>query len=188
MDIKQVVKNYITYNEDEDVEKEVFIEFLEKNDNYLLRDNKIGHITTSGVVLNKEHTKMLMCYHNIYDSWTWVGGHADGESDLIKKVKEEILEETGINAKLLNDNPLSINIICVRPHYKQEMYVNSHLHFDISYLLEADENAPLVSKEDENKAVAWVPLEQVLLASTEEHMHPIFNKILNKINDKTAYI
>lgn len=188
MDIKQTIKNYITYNEDEDVEKEVFLEFLNNYDNYLSRDNKIGHITTSAVVLNKEHTKMLMCYHNIYDSWAWLGGHADGESDLIKKVKEEVQEETGITAKLLNDNPLSINIICVHPHYKNDKYVNSHLHFDISYLLEADENDTIKSKDDENKAVAWVPLEQVILASTEEHMHPVYNKILNKINDKTAYI
>ena len=26
-------------------------------------------------------TKVLMCYHNIYDSWSWLGGHADGDRE-----------------------------------------------------------------------------------------------------------
>ena len=34
-----------------------------------------------------------MIYHNIYDSWAWVGGHADGDEDLVHVVKKEIEEQ-----------------------------------------------------------------------------------------------
>ena len=189
MDLIETVKNYIPYNDDEEIEKQSFLYFLNSFDNYLLRENTLGHVTTSAMVLNKEHTKMLMVYHNIYDSWAWVGGHADGECNLPKKILEEIQEETGLkSAKLLNDKPLAINIITVKAHYKRDKYVNSHLHFDISYLVEADEKEELKSKEDENSAVAWVPLEQIIALTTEEHMIPVYTKLLLKLNDKTAYI
>ena len=37
-----------------------------------------------------------MIYHNIYNSWAWPGGHADGESDLLGVAMREVMEETGI--------------------------------------------------------------------------------------------
>ena len=37
-----------------------------------------------------------MIHHNIYNSWGWTGGHADGNSDLIKVAIKEAQEETGI--------------------------------------------------------------------------------------------
>ena len=33
--------------------------------------------------MNKDKTKVLMIYHNIYNSWSWTGGHADGDEDLL---------------------------------------------------------------------------------------------------------
>ena len=92
-------------------------------------------MTTSGWVTNKDRNKILMIYHNIYDSWAWVGGHADGDEDLVHVVKKEIEEETGIsNVKLLGDGIYGLNIVTVDNHIKRGKEVNSHLHFDIEYL------------------------------------------------------
>lgn len=62
----------------------------------------VGHFSASVWTVNKERTKTLMVYHNIYNSWSWIGGHADGEEDLCAVAMRELTEETGLrNGKLL---------------------------------------------------------------------------------------
>ena len=65
-------------------------------DDILTRKNDIGHFTASCWIVNKEKTKVLMVYHNIYDSWSWTGGHADGDEDLLRVSLKEAKEETGL--------------------------------------------------------------------------------------------
>ena len=182
------IENYKPLTEKEKEDKEVILNFMKNNDNCLLRDNKIAHFTASGWIVNKKRDKVLMIYHNIYDSWAWVGGHADGDSDLLHVVKKEIEEETGITKlKQLYDGIYGINIVTVEAHKKRGKQVNAHLHFDLEYLFEADENDKLTIKEDENSNVGWVPLEEVNDYTTEEKMKPIYkylNDKLKKLNKK----
>ena len=76
------INNYKPFNEQEERDKQQMLRFIRDNDNYLDRDNLVGHFTASAWTVNKEHTKTLMVYHNIYNSWSWIGGHADGVEDL----------------------------------------------------------------------------------------------------------
>ena len=80
--IEQIEK-YNPVDEQEKKDKEIILDFINKNDDVLVRDNEIAHITSSGFIVNKSRTKVLMIHHNIYNSWGWTGGHADGDSDLI---------------------------------------------------------------------------------------------------------
>ena len=64
-------------------------------DKILTRDNKCYHFTSSAWVVSPDFKKVLMVYHNIYNSWSWMGGHADGESDLLKVAIKEVKEESG---------------------------------------------------------------------------------------------
>lgn len=66
--------------------------------NVLTRKNEFSHLTSSSFIVNKERTKVLMIHHNIYDSWAWTGGHADGEVDLLSVALRETQEETGIKS------------------------------------------------------------------------------------------
>ena len=93
--IKQIEKDN-PVDEQEKKDKEIILDFINKNDDVLVRDNEIAHITSSGFIVNKLRTKVLMIHHNIYNSWGWTGGHADGDSDLIKVSIKEAKEETGI--------------------------------------------------------------------------------------------
>ena len=129
MQLKKVIEKYQPYNEQEKKDKEIMLKYIEKFDDVLTRNNEFGHFTASSWAVNKEKTKTLMIYHNIYKSWSWTGGHADGEEDLLATAIRELKEETGVeNVKILQEEPFSLEIVCVDGHIKREKQIASHVH------------------------------------------------------------
>lgn len=177
------IKSYVPYDEKELIDKEVMLDFIESNEDVLTHNNKIAHFTTSAWIVNKEKTKVLMIYHNIYNSWAWVGGHSDGDEDLLHVIKKEIEEETGlVNLKQITNSIYGINIVTVDNHIKRGKVVNSHLHFDVEYLFEADDTEKVRIKEDENSGVKWMDINKVLEYTSEEKMKPIYQKLIDKLD------
>lgn len=178
------ISAYVPYDEKERVDKEIMLKYIENNEDVLTRDNAIAHFTASAWIINKDRTKVLMIHHNIYDSWAWVGGHADGDEDLFHVINKEIEEETGISKVIpLFDGIYGLNIVTVDAHIKRGKQVNSHLHFDLEYLFEADENEKLIVKEDENSGVKWIPIDEVNNYSSELKMHPIYERLSKKLKE-----
>lgn len=184
MNFIEEIKNYKPYNEQEENDKKIMLEYIEKFEDVLTRENKVGHFTVSAWVVNKSRTKVLMIYHNIYDSWAWVGGHADGEEDLLKVAVREIEEETSVkNVKLIGDGIYSLEIVPAYGHIKRGKYVSSHLHLNLTYLIEADENETLHIREEENSGVAWIKIEDIKNKSKEDWFkEKIYSKIIEKMN------
>lgn len=182
MNLKEKIKNYRPYNEQEEKDKQTMLKYMDAFDDCLTRNNEFGHFTASSWAVNKERTKVLMIYHNIYQSWAWTGGHADGESDLLNVAIRELKEETGVeNVKVLSSDIFSLEIVCVNGHVKKGKQVSSHVHLNLTYLLEVDENEVLRMKPDENSGVKWVELEDVEKMSNEKW---IVKNIYRKLNEK----
>ena len=182
MSIYEDIARYEPFNEQEARDKAVILRFLEQNDDAFLRENRIAHMTASAWVVNPKRDRVLMVYHKIYDSWSWTGGHADGETDLLSVALREVTEETGVtHVRPVSGEIFSMETLTVDGHEKRGAYVPSHLHLNVTYLLEADDRSPLRICEDENKGVAWFTLDGALAASTE----PWFVKrIYGKLNEK----
>ncbi|MCR1875096.1 NUDIX hydrolase [Paraclostridium bifermentans] len=181
MEYIEQIKNYKPINEQEKNDRELILECIEKYDDILTRDNKICHITSSGFIVNKNRDKVLMIHHNIYNSWGWTGGHADGDNDLLNVAIKEAKEETGIKSvKPITDEICSIEILTVNSHIKRGNFVSAHLHLSVAYILEADENEELFIKEDENSGVRWIPIDEIEDNVNEEHMISIYNKLIKK--------
>lgn len=180
--LREQIENYQPYNQQEEKDKQTMLKYIDTFDDVLTRNNEFGHFTASSWVVNKEKTKVLMIYHNLYKSWAWTGGHADGERDLLSTAIRELKEETGVkNVKILNDNIFSLEIICVNGHIKRGKYVSSHVHLNVTYLLEVDENEVLHIKEDENSGVKWIYIEDVEKVVKEKW---VAENIYKKINQK----
>lgn len=186
IDLKTQIENYEPYNEQEEKDKQTILKYIHTFDNVLTRENEFAHFTASSWTVNKEKTKVLMIYHNIYQSWACTGGHSDGEADLLKVAIRELKEETGVkNVKVLKNNIFSLEVVTVNGHVKRGNYLSSHLHLNLTYLLEVDEKEILHIKEDENSGVKWVPIEEVKNMSRENW---IKENIYTKLNQKLKEI
>ncbi|MBU5481603.1 NUDIX hydrolase [Blautia sp. MSJ-19] len=176
------IKQYRPFNEQEEQDKSLILEWIMKNENAFSRDNGVAHMTASAWVVNKNRSKVLMVYHNIYNSWSWLGGHADGETDLLSVAVREVREEAGIhNVHPVSAEIFSMESLTVDGHVKKGKYVSSHLHLNITYLLEADPEEAVSIKADENSGVAWFTPEEALQKSTEPwFVERVYAKLIKK--------
>ena len=177
-----MLKKYVPYNEQEKEDVALIIKAEEIFGDILTRENKFCHLTSSAFVVNKEHTKVLCIYHNIYKSWSWVGGHADGDDDMLFVAQKETKEETSLKRfKVLSDMPISVEILPVKSHIRKGKYVSAHTHLNVTYLIEADESDAIHILEDENSNIVWLEFNELLGKSDEPYMIPVYEKIIEKI-------
>lgn len=143
------------------------------------------HITCTGFVMNPALDAVLFVYHNIYKSYSWTGGHADGDPDFLKVAMREVREETGIKSPfLLMGEILSVDILSVAAHNRKGDAVPAHRHFNITYGLIANPKEPVRAKPDENSDVAWIPVSQIEERVTEPHMLPIYQKMIARVREQ----
>ena len=178
------LEQYRPWNEQEERDRTELLRRLRSGEDLYTRDNSAGHLTASAWVVSPDRRRVLMAYHNIYDSWSWLGGHADGDHDLLAVALREVREESGLTAvRPVSRSIYSVEILTVDGHEKRGAYVSSHLHLNVTYLLEADPADPVRCKPDENSRVGWFGLEEAVAASSE----PWFReRVYRKLNEKLA--
>ena len=176
------LRAFTPYNAQEEMDRALILDQLERVPDIFSRENRLAHMTASAWVLSPSHNRVLMAYHNIYNSWSWLGGHADGEIDLLAVALREVREESGIaTVRAISPLPISVESLTVDGHVKRGQYVSSHLHLNVTYLLEADDRGAFHAKPDENSAVGWFAPDDAVAASTE----PWFREhIYSKLNEK----
>ena len=182
MEFYEALKQYSPRDAQERTDKAVMLDCLERYPDIYERSNLLFHVTASAWITNKSRDRVLMIYHNIYDSWAWTGGHADGDRDLLKVALREATEETGLSSvRPAGDRLLSIETLTVNPHYKRGLFVPAHLHLNGTYLLIADDTEPLRVKADENSAVKWFLPDEAIKACTEPWMRPVYQRLNDRM-------
>lgn len=184
MTLRDQLAAFVPCNEQETRDCGAIIAYMDLFDDIFLRENSLCHMTASAWVVNPARDRVLMAYHNIYKSWAWLGGHADGETDLLAVALREVREESGVQSvRPAREEIFSVEILTVDGHEKRGKYVSPHLHLNVTYLIEADDTAPLRVKADENSAVRWLSTEDALRLPTEPWM---VERIYRKLNGKLA--
>ena len=184
MELIEQLGRYTPYNEQEARDRALLLRALREEENVFTRENERMHMTASAWVTNEAHDCVLMAYHNIYDSWAWLGGHADGEHDLLAVALREVREESGLTRlRPASEDIFSVEVLTVDGHEKRGRYVSSHLHLNVTYLIIADDAEALTVKPDENSGVRWFTPDGAVEASSE----PWFReRIYKKLNAKLA--
>lgn len=185
MELLQELAVYRPWNQQEERDLAELLRRLNRGEELFGRENPAAHLTASAWIVSPDRAQVLMAYHKLYDSWAWLGGHADGERDLLSVALREAREESGLtDIRPVSKQIYSLEILSVDGHEKRGQYISSHLHLNVTYLLEADPAASIRPKPDENSQVDWFPLADAVAASNE----PWFReRIYKKLNEKLAH-
>jgi 8-oxo-dGTP pyrophosphatase MutT (NUDIX family) len=146
------IKMYSTAFSEEKKFSKQFLELLESLDAYQ-RTHLPGHITGSAWILNTSKDKALLVHHAKLNKWVQPGGHADGDENILNVALREAEEETGLKNFKVDEQLFDIDIHLI-PERKD---FPAHDHYDIRFLLLADEQEPIVVS-DESHDVKWVSL------------------------------
>ena len=183
MELVDALNRFRPCNEQEETDKNQILSLLSGGQDLYTRDNPVAHLTASSWVVSPDRKQVLLVYHNLYRSWAWMGGHADGDRDLCRVALRETREESGLqDLTLVSPDIFSLESLTVDGHEKHGKYVSSHLHLNVTYLLEADPRQPIRVKPDENSGVAWFPVEEVAGKVSEPWMmQRIYSKLMKKV-------
>jgi 8-oxo-dGTP pyrophosphatase MutT (NUDIX family) len=148
------------------------IAFVEAHPDCLLRSCAPGHLTGSAWIVSADRTRTLLTHHRKLGKWLQLGGHADGDPDLLAVALREAREESG----LVRLNAVSSRIFDVDRHWiPGRAGEAAHWHHDLRFMIEADPAEPLVLT-DESKALSWVEIAGVCALNPEESMARMVRK------------
>lgn len=148
----KLLEQYDPLYPEEVVYKEKMMELLRTCDDCFLRSCRVGHFTSSAFLLNKDMTHVCLMHHTKLDMLMQLGGHCDGDSDVLNVSIKEAQEESGINnIRALDYGIFDIDIHLIPPYLQDE----AHYHFDIRFLLHAYEDDKLIQNR-ESKELRWV--------------------------------
>lgn len=155
-ELKRTLKSYRTPFEEEKAFVDEFIELVD-DPRAFLRDRTEGHFTASAWIVNKTRTHALLTHHRKLNRWLQLGGHADGNDNLMEVAMTEAREESGlISLKLVDSYIFDIDKHLIPARGE----VAEHYHYDVRFLVEAAMDEPLTIS-DESTDLAWVSYEVI---------------------------
>lgn len=177
----KLLQRYEPLDPEEVVSKKRMLELLTICDDCFLRSCRVGHFTSSAFLLNKDMTHVCLMHHTKFDIWMHLGGHCDGNSDVLNVSIKEAQEESGIkNIRPIDHGIFDIDIHLTPPYSNDE----AHYHFDIRFLLHAYEDDRLI-KNHESKELRWFDKNAEHVPKDVQRMFEKWRK--NNFNEQMVY-
>ena len=147
--------------------------FVQAHPQCFERSLEIGHITGSAWIVDLDKTHVLLTHHRKLDRWLQLGGHADGDPDILNVAWREAREESGLeNVKSVSEDIYDLDVHAIPASSKEP----AHFHYDVRFLFIADRHTPLVIS-SESKDLAWVPVVDIEKYSVDDSILRMVHKM-----------
>jgi 8-oxo-dGTP pyrophosphatase MutT (NUDIX family) len=152
----QQLRDYRKAWRNESITVKRFIDFILANEGCFERNLEAGHVTGSAWLVNKKETHVLLTHHRKLNKWLQLGGHAEGDADVLRVAMREVKEESGLEAiEPVSDRIFDIDIHQI-PARGDEA---AHYHYDIRYAMRATGGGGYVVSE-ESHDLGWIEIEK----------------------------
>ncbi len=175
MTLEKQLNQYLVLYPDEEKATLMMIDFLKTDSNCFERNNRSGHFTGSAWVMDKTREWFLMTHHRKLNLWLQLGGHADGNKNLLEVAINEIKEESGLTKlKTVSSQIFDLDIHEI-PKYST---MPKHYHYDIRFLLVAERNMEKIIVSRESYDVQWIHKTNILQKNSEKSIKRMLEKSL----------
>jgi 8-oxo-dGTP pyrophosphatase MutT (NUDIX family) len=164
--LRALLAAYNPSNSAEQHYKVRILAFIDENQDCFERSLAIGHITASAWLLSKDHSHALLMHHAKLNKWVQVGGHCDGDADVLAVACKEAQEESGITQIAPVESTIFDIDIHLIPANSREL---EHYHYDVRFLcaVRSDET---IQRNNESKELRWFGKEDPLPTTEESVM------------------
>jgi 8-oxo-dGTP pyrophosphatase MutT (NUDIX family) len=167
-----LLRDYALRFPDEGEVHRQFSSFLASGETLQGKSNPRRHITASAWIVNPARTRVLLTHHAKLDKWVQLGGHTDEGEDWTAAALREAREESGLdNLRLVEPGLFDLDVHTIPARGEAP----AHDHYDLRFLVEADDAVPLIVSE-ESRALAWVDLTELARYTGEESQHRMARK------------
>lgn len=168
----QLLQTYRPFDEAERASLERMRAFLSDAPDCFERHNAYGHFTGAGWLLSRDGRRVLLHQHRKLGMWLQLGGHADGDPDLLRVALREAREESGIEGI----EPVHAGVFDVDVHEIPARGERpTHLHFDVRFLLRVT-GEEIFQRSEESFSLAWLTSEEVEALGVDESVRRMNRK------------
>jgi len=168
----KLLENYFPNDPQEVIFTKQILDFINQYPNCFERSLEIGHVTASAWLVNRNGTEALLMHHRKLDNWFQLGGHCDGNPDVLSVAIKEAQEESGIqNISALSNDIFDIDIHLIPANTKEK----EHYHYDIRFLLQVTSDEKVIQN-SESKELRWIGKDFTKLPTNNSSVVRMFNK------------
>lgn len=183
--LKKLLQNYHPSDPAEKITKQKMLIFLDQYPECFHRSLEVGHFTASAWLFSNDQTQALLLHHAKLNGWFQLGGHCDGNPDVLAVAIKEAQEESGIE----NIVPISTEIFDIDIHAvpatstspTSSGFANSrekaHDHYDVRFLLKVVGPAKIIQNH-ESKELRWIGKNSKELPTQSRSVIRMFDKWL----------
>lgn len=155
--IIDLLNHYVPLDDHDRIQRDQILAFVEKNPHCCERWHDKGHLTGSAWLVDQTGSKVLLTHHKKLGKWLQLGGHADGDPNIIEVARKEIEEESGLkDFRLLSPEIFDLDIHTIAPTSNEP----AHRHYDLRFLFQTTGNETYALSAESNN-LAWVDLEHL---------------------------
>lgn len=130
------------------------------------------HLVSYFVLVDEKNQKILLVDHKNAKLWLPSGGHVEPDEHPKETVKREILEELGIPADFLYEDPFFLTVT------QTVGLTAGHTDVSLWYILKGNSEESLEYDQEEFKGITWFDIDAIPYERSDPHMKRFIQKFL----------